>query len=195
MEGGNAGFDPVDPTSPPANRNATGVRRLIHLQWLRMPLGILKLVECVIVLLALAIMGSIRNIAGTGYSAIEFFYFVYSAALIMGLITILLYVCNLYHRLPPIMTCNIVWAAMCALCAFCMMAASAACLDKFQGNDTIQAGGAFGLIAMFLFVFETAFYVINWRNKGMYSNSGVEAIVGPTFTSAESQAGQEVVQY
>jgi hypothetical protein len=195
--GGNPGFDPVDTTSPQANRNATGWRRVVHLSWLRMPLGILKLVEVVVVLLALAIMGSIRNVAGTGYSAIEFFYFVYSAAFIMGIITILLYVFNLYHRLPAIMTCNVVWAVMCGVCSFLMMAASAACVDKFDWNDTILAGGAFGFIAMFLFLFETAFYVINWRNKGMFANSGVESlVVGVAFQQQPSPVGgQEVVQY
>jgi len=174
---------------------AIGWRRFVHLHWIRMPMGLLKVVEFAIVLLALAIMGSIRSSYGSDYSSVEFFYFVYSATIIMVIMTIVLYVTNLFHRLPTIMISNMVWTVMCAIGTLMMLISSSVVMSKFQHFDTVLAAGSFGIIAMFLFLFETVFYFIKWRNHGPYATSSVQAIIGFTAAADHVATAEEVSAY
>jgi len=160
--------------------HSIGWKRFFHFEWIRMPMGLLKLVEFVIVIIALAIMGGLRSTAGTGYSSIEFFYFVHSAALIMIIMTLIMYIANIFHRLPTILISNLVWTVICSVGSLMLLISAAVVMDKYSGNDTILAAGSFGIIAFFLFLFESAFYFIKWRNHGPYATSSVTAVIGYT---------------
>ena len=91
----------------------SGWRSYLTLGWVRTPIGLLKIVECVVLVIALIIMGSLRNVTGTGISSIEFFMFVSTTSWIFVLITIILYAVNVYHRIPGIITSNIVMVVVC----------------------------------------------------------------------------------
>jgi len=172
------GYDPVNPGSPQPGPGPTGWRRFVHLHWLRRPVGMLKIAEFVIVFLAVCIMGSVGNVAGSGVPSINFFNFVYPTVLINLIVRFILFTLHWYHRVWHYMTCNFTMSIMLAIITFLMLISSSVVIGKWPGNSTIKAGGAFGLIACGLFAIETFFYVQKLRENGKFATDGVTAITG-----------------
>lgn len=90
-----------------------GWKSWFHLGWLKTPIGLLKLVELVLILIGLCIMSSVSAVTGRTISSIEFFIFVNTTVFVFLIITIVLYIINMYHRLPAIMTSNVVMLVAC----------------------------------------------------------------------------------
>ncbi|XP_047126394.1 uncharacterized protein LOC100213215 isoform X1 [Hydra vulgaris] len=180
------------------NASQTGWRKWITFAWVTTPLGLLKIAEFVVLLLALAIMGSIPAMKGGETPAVKFFMFVASTSAISVFITILLYLLNLFKRLPSIVVSNAAFVICCGRLCYCYIAfviccgvavlslliASSVSMTYLKSEDRALAGGSFGLIAMFLFLFEFVFYFINLRKNGPRAStsnpiSGAEDLIPP----------------
>ncbi|XP_065668812.1 uncharacterized protein LOC100213215 isoform X1 [Hydra vulgaris] len=167
-----------------ANVSQTGWRKWITFAWVTTPLGLLKIAEFVVLLLALAIMGSIPAMKGGETSAVKFFMFVASTSAISVFITILLYLLNLFKRLPSIVVSNVAFVICCGVAVLSLLIASSVSMTYLKSEDRALAGGSFGLIAMFLFLFEFVFYFINLRKNGARAStsnptSGAEDMIPP----------------
>ena len=90
-----------------------GCKSWFHLGWIKTPIGLLKLVELVLILIGLCTMSSVSAVTGGAISSIEFFIFVNTTVFVFLIITIVLYIINMYHRLPAIITSNIVMLVAC----------------------------------------------------------------------------------
>ena len=101
-----------------ASPSQTGWRRWVTFAWVRTPLGLLKLAEFVVLLLALAIMGSIPFSDGGDSSNVKFFLFVVSTASLSVLITLILYLLNLFKRLPVLLVSNAAFVICCGMLFF-----------------------------------------------------------------------------
>ncbi|XP_057312802.1 uncharacterized protein LOC130654269 [Hydractinia symbiolongicarpus] len=158
-------YDPQsEPGTDEQSTGATGWRKWIHFGWIKTPLGILKIAEFVVVLLGLIIMSTVSETETI--SSIEFFIFVLTTTWIFILITIILHILNLYHRLPAIVTSNIVMLVCCGVGSIFLMICSGVVMGKHSEHNAVMSAGSFGLIAMFFFIFEAVYYLIQLRRNG-----------------------------
>ena len=98
-------MDP-DPLEPPPENNASGWRRYVHLEYCRRPIGILKVFEWIVSLLALIIMGSLPNTEGSGLSSIEFFIFIFTTVWVCTTVYLAFQILDIWRRLPKIICHN-----------------------------------------------------------------------------------------
>ena len=63
-----------------------------------------------------------------------------------------------------------------------LLICSAVPMGKWPWHDTILAAGSFGIMAMFLFVFETIYYLIKFRREGANPQQNNSAKQNDTLT-------------
>lgn len=160
----------IEPHVPAAR---SGWRKCCGFGWLKKPLGILKLVQFFMVVIPLIALGGSTSQFADIKVTVEFFLFVQSACFIMIILTLLCYVTDRMHRLPMIMMRNLTWAIQCGVGCFMQMASSSALIALSKGNETALASGAFGLMTMFMLMFETIYFIYVVRRDGKGAVTGV----------------------
>ena len=159
--------------------------RCINLKWLRKPLGALKLFQLIIVLVPLIItFPDLTHVMDIGMLIIDIFFIVHSISLMMTILTIILYVANIFHHLlPDIMISNLVLTVCCGLGALMHAISSAGLIIKFTNEGNKILAGSFGLIAFFSFLIETIFYLVKIRRDGAYETTGIDIIILSSLSS------------
>jgi len=157
---------PENQATTTTSRSSGGWRGWLHFQWVRTPIGLLKIGQFILILLGLIIMSTIGSVFGSGVSSLEFFMFIHTTIWVILLIVIILHTLNVYQKLPRLLTCNAVMMISCAVASVMLLICSATVMGKFDWHDTVLAAGSFGIMSMFLFIFETVYYFLKLRREG-----------------------------
>lgn len=98
--------------SPPATQNSKCKECLnwITLRWLKTPIGLLKVMQFGTLLMSLIVIGAVTDGHRT---SMEFFIFTATAGWVFVLITILLYILDVYSKLPEILRSDLTMLIAC----------------------------------------------------------------------------------
>jgi len=98
------GYDAFNDEPAPSGKNRVKeCLNWITLQWLKSPIGLLKVAQFGTLLMGLIVIGAVTDAHRT---SMEFFIFVVTAGWVFVLITIVLYILDVYSKLPQILTNN-----------------------------------------------------------------------------------------
>ena len=95
---------------------------------------------------------------------IEFYIFVHTTAWVFICVHILLNLLGIFLRLPDVLINHFISMIYCIVAAFSFLICSSIVLGKWLGYWKTDAGGSLGLIATVIFIVESLYHFMKWKN-------------------------------